>query len=92
MYKRQDLDELDKRLPGSVKRYIARNNIKFYTIDGVKIGKEIGLGSRINTVLQSAFFQLANIIPAADAIQYMKDAATKSYGRKGCLLYTSRCV
>ena len=78
-----DLDELDKRLPGSVKRYIARNNIKFYTIDGVKIGKEIGLGSRINTVLQSAFFKLANIIPAADAIQYMKDAATKSYGRKG---------
>ena len=78
-----DVEELSKRLPGTVKRYIARNNIKFYTIDGVKIGKEIGLGSRINTVLQSAFFKLANIIPADDAIKYMKDAATKSYGRKG---------
>jgi pyruvate-ferredoxin/flavodoxin oxidoreductase len=75
--------ELEEHLPGQVKRYIAENNIKFYTIDGVKIGKEIGLGSRINTVLQSAFFKLANIIPEADAIQYMKDAATASYSRKG---------
>lgn len=78
-----DMAEIEKRLPGSVKRYIAQNDIKFYTIDGVHIGKEIGLGSRINTVLQSAFFKLANIIPAADAIKYMKDAATKSYGKKG---------
>ncbi len=75
--------ELEEHLPGQVKRYIAENNIQFYTIDGVKIGKEIGLGSRINTVLQSAFFKLANIIPEADAIQYMKDAATASYAKKG---------
>ncbi len=55
---------LEEHLPGQVKRYIAENDIKFYTIDGIKIGKEIGLGGRINTVLQSAFFALANIIPA----------------------------
>ena len=78
-----DMDEIEKRLPGEVKRYIAKNNIKFYTIDGINIGKEIGLGGRINTVLQSAFFKLANIIPIEDAIKYMKDAATKSYSKKG---------
>ena len=76
-------EELDKELPGQMKRYIAQNNIQFYTIDGVKLGREIGLGRRINTVLQSAFFKLANIIPAEDAIQYMKDAATASYSKKG---------
>ncbi len=76
-------EELESHLPGQVKRYIAENNIQFYTIDGVKIGKEIGLGNRINTVLQSAFFKLADIIPADDAIQYMKDAATASYSKKG---------
>ncbi len=75
--------ELDKHLPGQVKRYIAQNNIKFYIINGVKIGKEIGLGNRINTVLQSAFFKLANIIPIDDAVKYMKDAATASYSKKG---------
>ena len=63
-----------KHLPGQVKRYIAENNIKFYTIDGVGIGKKIGLGNRINTVLQAAFFKLANIIPIDDAVKYMKDA------------------
>ncbi len=78
-----DAEELEKQLPGQVKKYIADNNIQFYTIDGVKIGKEIGLGNRINTVLQSAFFTLANIIPAEDAIKYMKDAATASYSKKG---------
>ena len=77
------LDELEQHLPGQMKRYIAQNNVQFYTIDGVAIGKEIGLGGRINTVLQSAFFKLANIIPADDAIQYMKDAATASYSKKG---------
>ena len=76
-------EELEKHLPGQVKKYIADHNIKFYTIDGIKIGKEIGLGGRINTVLQSAFFKLANIIPADEAIQYMKDAATTSYSKKG---------
>ena len=78
-----DEKELDKRLPGQVKRYIAENNIKFYTIDGIKIGKEIGLGNRINTVLQAAFFKLSGIIPIKDAVKYMKDAATKSYSKKG---------
>ena len=78
-----DDKELDKHLPGQVKRYIAQNNIKFYTINGVKIGKEIGLGNRINTVLQSAFFKLANIIPIDEAVKYMKDAATASYSKKG---------
>ena len=83
-----DEKELDKHLPGQVKRYIAENNIKFYTINGVKIGKEIGLGNRINTVLQSAFFKLANIIPIDDAIKYMKDAATASYSKKGEAIVT----
>ena len=76
-------DELDQHLPAKMKKYIAENNINFYTIDGVKLGKEIGLGNRINTILQSAFFSIANIIPADQAIQYMKDAATKSYSKKG---------
>ena len=76
-------EELDERLPGKVKKFIADNDINFYTIDAFQIGKELGLGTRTNTVLQSAFFSIAKIIPEADAIQYMKDAATKSYGRKG---------
>ena len=78
-----DAEELNERLPGKVKRYIADNEINLYTIDGFKIGKEIGLGTRINTVLQSAFFSIAKIIPEEDAIKYMKDAATKSYSKKG---------
>ncbi len=78
-----DMAELEAQLPGQMKRFIAENNVQFYTIDGVKIGKEIGLGGRINTVLQSAFFKLAKIIPEQDAIQYMKDAALASYGSKG---------
>ncbi len=78
-----DMAELETRLPGQVKRYLAKNNIKFYTINGIKVGKEIGLGNRINTVLQSAFFKLANIIPIDEAIKYMKDAATASYSKKG---------
>ena len=76
-------EELEHRLPGHVKKFIADHDIQFYTIDGVEIGRELGLGNRINTVLQSAFFKLAKIIPEADAIQYMKDAALKSYGKKG---------
>jgi len=76
-------EELEQHIPGQVKKYMYDHKIKFYTIDGFKIGKEIGLGGRINTVLQSAFFKLANIIPADDAIKYMKDAATKSYSKKG---------
>lgn len=77
------VEEMEEHLPGQMKRYIAENNVQFYTIDGVKIGREIGLGGRINTVLQSAFFKLSSIIPEEDAIKYMKDAATASYGSKG---------
>ncbi|BCJ96377.1 pyruvate-flavodoxin oxidoreductase [Anaerocolumna cellulosilytica] len=77
------MEEIEEHLPGQVKRYIAKHNIKFYTIDGISIGKEIGLGGRINTVLQAAFFKLANIIPVEDAVKYMKDAATASYSKKG---------
>ena len=78
-----DMEGLEKHLPGQVKKYIADHNIKFYTIDGIKIGKEIGLGGRINTVLQSAFFKLANIIPEEKAIELMKAAAKSAYGKKG---------
>ena len=78
-----DMEGLEKHLPGQVKAYIANHNIKFYTIDGIKIGKEIGLGGRINTVLQSAFFKLAAIIPEEEAIDLMKKAAKATYGRKG---------
>ena len=78
-----DMEGLEKHLPGQVKAFIANHDIKFYTIDGIKIGKEIGLGGRINTVLQSAFFKLASIIPEEEAIDLMKKAAKATYGRKG---------
>jgi pyruvate-ferredoxin/flavodoxin oxidoreductase len=77
------MEEIEKHLPGQVKRYMADHKIKFYTIDGISIGKEIGLGGRINTILQAAFFKLANIIPIEEAVKYMKDAATASYSKKG---------
>ena len=78
-----DMEGIEKHLPGQAKRYMAEHNIKFYVIDGIKIGKEIGLGGRINTVLQSAFFELANIIPGEEANSLMKAAAKASYGKKG---------
>ena len=77
------VDELDEKLPAPVKAYIAKNNINFYIINAIKVAKEIGLGNRTNTVLQSAFFSIANIIPAADAIEYMKKMAYKSFAKKG---------
>jgi len=76
-------EELDKHLPGKMKRILAKNNIKFYTIDAVSIAKEIGLGNRINMIMQAAFFKLADIIPLDDAVKYMKDAIVASYGKKG---------
>ena len=76
-------EELEHHLPGQAKRYIAENNIQLYTIDGISIGKEIGLGKRINTILQSAFFKLAAIIPEEEAIDLMKKAAKATYGKKG---------
>jgi len=77
-------EELETHLPGQMKKFIADHNIQLYTIDGVKIGIETGMGpTRINTILQSAFFKLTGIIPEEKAIQLMKDAAQKTYGRKG---------
>ena len=76
-------EELDKHMPAEAKRYIAKNNIQLYTINAIDLAIEIGMGKRTNTILQSAFFTLANVMPQADAIQYMKDAATKSYSKKG---------
>ena len=75
--------ELDAHLPAAMKRYIAKNDIKFYTIDATHLAKGLGLGNRTNTILQSAFFKLAKVIPVEDAVQFMKDAATKSYMKKG---------
>ena len=79
-----DMEGLEKHLPGQVKKFIADHNINFYTIDGVKIGIETGMGpTRINTILQSAFFKLTGIIPEEKAIELMKAAAKATYGRKG---------
>ena len=79
-----DMEGLEKHLPGQVKKFIADHNINFYTIDGVKIGIETGMGpTRINTILQSAFFELTGIIPAEKANELMKAAAKATYGRKG---------
>ena len=76
-------EELNERLPAKMKRYIAENNIEFYTLNAVKIAQEIGLGGRINMIMQSAFFKIANIIPIEDAIKYLKDAVVTSYSKKG---------
>lgn len=76
-------EELDEKLPASVKRYIAENDINFYIIDATDIAQEIGLGNRINMIMQSAFFKLANVIPLEDAVKYLKEAIDDSYGRKG---------
>jgi pyruvate-ferredoxin/flavodoxin oxidoreductase len=79
-------EELDKMLPGSVKRFIAEHKIRFYTIDANEISSRLGLGNRANMVLQAAFFRLADIIPVDDAVRYMKDAVEKTYGKKGDII------
>ena len=76
-------EELNKHMPAVAKRYIAKNNIQVYTINAIDLAKEIGMGKRTNTILQSAFFSLAKVMPESEAIQYMKDAATHSYLKKG---------
>ncbi len=77
-------DELDAHLPGQLKRFLAEHGIRFYVIDGVEIGMKTGMGpTRINTILQSAFFALTDIIPKESAVTWMKEAAEKTYGRKG---------
>ncbi|MBR5970716.1 MAG: pyruvate:ferredoxin (flavodoxin) oxidoreductase [Lachnospiraceae bacterium] len=78
------VEDLEKEIPGQVKKYMHDHKIKFYIMNGSKIGVEVGMGpTRINTILQSAFFKLAKIIPEQDAMQFMKDAAQKTYGNKG---------
>ena len=76
-------EELDTHLPNDLKKYIAEHNIKLYIINATKIAKDLGLGNRANTVLQAAFFKIANIIPIDDAVNYMKAGILKSYGAKG---------
>ena len=76
-------EEVDKHMPAEAKRYIAENNIQVYTINAIDLAKEIGMGKRTNTILQSAFFSLAKVMPESEAIGYMKDAATHSYLKKG---------
>jgi pyruvate-ferredoxin/flavodoxin oxidoreductase len=76
-------EELETKLPNSLKRYIAKNNINFYTTNAISIASEIGLGNRINMIMQSAFFKLANVIPVEDAVKYLKDSVEKTYGKKG---------
>lgn len=78
-----DMKGLEENLPGKIKKHIADNNIKFYVIDGLGIAKETGLGGRINTILQSAFFKLSNILPEEKAIELMKKAVKDTYGKKG---------
>ncbi|MGI6161130.1 MAG: pyruvate:ferredoxin (flavodoxin) oxidoreductase, partial [Christensenellales bacterium] len=77
------LEEMETQLPASMKRQIAKKKLKFYNIDAVKLAGEVGLGGRINMVMQSAFFKIANVIPEADAFKYMKEAVKSTYGRKG---------
>jgi len=78
-----DMEGLELNLPGPVKRYIAQNAIDFYTIDAIKIAGEAGLGNRINMIMQTAFFKLANVIPVNDAVNYLKASIEKTYGKKG---------
>ena len=85
-------EELEKHLPAHVKKYIASNDIQFYTCDAVTIARELGLGGRTNTVLQAAFFKLADIIPIDKAAVYMKEAIKKTYGNKGEKVVNMNCA
>ena len=76
-------EEFASHMPANAKRYIAQNNINVYLIDAIDLAAKVGMGKRTNTVLQSAFFALAGVLPQEDAIRYMKEAATKSYAKKG---------
>ncbi|MCL2695683.1 MAG: pyruvate:ferredoxin (flavodoxin) oxidoreductase [Clostridiales bacterium] len=77
------LEQMERELPASLKNLIARKKVKFYNIDATRLARETGMGGRINTIMQSAFFALSGVIPAEEAMDYMKQAAKKSYGRKG---------
>lgn len=76
-------DEIEKKLPDPLKYYIAKNNIQFYIVDAVKIASDIGLGGRINMIMQSIFFKLVNVLPIEKAIEYLKEDINKTYGKKG---------
>ena len=84
-------EELDKQLPAKMKKYIAENNINFYTINGIKIAEEVGLPGRASTILQSAFFTIANIIPVDKAIELMKKAVVKKFSKKGEAVVNANC-
>ena len=84
-------EELDKQLPAKMKKYIAENNINFYTINGIKIAEEVGLPGRASTILQSAFFTIANIIPVDKAIELMKKAVVKKFSKKGEAIVNANC-
>ncbi|SNS56422.1 pyruvate-ferredoxin/flavodoxin oxidoreductase [Anaerovirgula multivorans] len=76
-------EELEEKLPAAMKKYIAENGINFYTLNGTEIAREIGLGGRINMIMQSAFFELAKVIPVDEALKHLKQAVVKAYGKKG---------
>ncbi|GAA0707536.1 pyruvate:ferredoxin (flavodoxin) oxidoreductase [Paraclostridium ghonii] len=76
-------EELNENLPAAMKNYMAKNDIQFYTVNATKLGQEIGLGNRINMIMQSAFFKLTQIIPESDAVDYLKGSIKKAYGKKG---------
>ncbi|HWR23075.1 MAG TPA: pyruvate:ferredoxin (flavodoxin) oxidoreductase, partial [Feifaniaceae bacterium] len=77
------VEEMEHELPAVMKRTIAKKKLRFYNIDAIHLAREVGMGGRINTIMQSAFFKLANVIPVEEAVDYMKAAAKKSYGKKG---------
>ena len=85
------LEDMEKHLPASMKQEIAKKNIQFYNIDGNKIAREVGLGNRINMCLQAAFFKISGVIPEADAVEYMKQAVKKTYGKKGDEIVRMNC-
>ena len=86
-----DDNQLEEKLPGNVKRHIAKNNIRFYVCDAVSIARELGLGGRTNTVLQAAFFKVTEILPIEEAAGYMKEAVKKTYGSKGSRVVDMNC-
>ncbi len=85
-------EELEEKLPAAMKKYLAENKINFYIINAVDIAAQIGLGNRINMIMQSAFFKLANVIPYEDAVRYIKDAIQKTYGKKGDKIVQMNCA
>ena len=85
------LRNLDANLPASMKRYIAQNNINFYTINGIKIAEEVGLPGRASTILQSAFFTISGILPVDEAIGYMKEKVVAKFSKKGEAVVNSNC-